>query len=106
MVVVGSTRNYVCRLGTLWFCYKYVEKFTTNPGTCQLCGMGVLILLGHNCGTPGSNKNYLVPYLLKYAYKVYRQQEERMMECKFEGLKPLPVKLQTTLIYVEVFGTG
>ena len=68
--------------------------------------MGFILLLGQNCGTPRSHKNPLVPYLLQYAYKVYRQQEERMMECKFEGLKPLPVKLQTTLIYVEVFGTG
>ena len=34
VVVVGSTSNYVYRLGTLWFCYKYVEKLSPNPGTC------------------------------------------------------------------------
>ena len=29
VVVVGSTINYVCKIGTLWFCYKYVENILT-----------------------------------------------------------------------------
>ena len=29
VIVVGSTRSYVCRIGTLWFCYIYVEKNLT-----------------------------------------------------------------------------
>ena len=29
VVVIVSTRNYLCRLGTLWFCYKYVENILT-----------------------------------------------------------------------------
>ena len=29
VVVVGSTSNYVCSLGSLWFCYKYVENILT-----------------------------------------------------------------------------
>ena len=34
VVIVGSTMNYVFRLGTLLFCYRYVEKLSPNPGTC------------------------------------------------------------------------
>ena len=30
VVVIGSTSNYVCRIGTLWLCYKHVENIITK----------------------------------------------------------------------------
>ena len=35
VLVIGTTQNHVCRIGLLWFCYKFGEKNSPNPGTCQ-----------------------------------------------------------------------
>ena len=37
---------YVCRLGTLWFCYITQKLFSPNPETCRIDPKIVLPVLG------------------------------------------------------------